>query len=184
MNGDMTAFKRAYTPYVRRCDELEKKLSFFLAEMARYGIEPEAYTAAEFEAWAGNQRDTLAREHRGLSLLDYWESIIDERHRDYVAIKAERDRTAATLYHTVQRRLVIDKAKAFFLEAAMGGAGAEASAPPAGTAGSEGACARWRLHARLARDSCQPPLPPRALLPPSLFPAQRRPACRATKRPR
>jgi len=140
MNGDMTAFKRHYTPYVRRCDELEKKLSFFLSEMARYGITPEAYTAAEFEAWAGNQRDTLAREHRGLSLLDYWESIIDERHRDYVAIKTERDRTAATLYHTVQRRLVIDKAKVFFLEAAMGGAGAEATSPPAGTSGSERAC--------------------------------------------
>ena len=60
MNGDLTAFKRAYTPYVRRCDELEKKLSFFLAEMARYGIEPEEYTQAEFESWAGNQRDTLA----------------------------------------------------------------------------------------------------------------------------
>ena len=94
-------------------------------------------TGAEFDAWAANQRDTLAREHRGLSLLDYWESIIDERHRDYVAIKTERDRTAATLYHTVQRRLVIDKAKVFFLEAAMGGAGAEATSPPAGTSGSE-----------------------------------------------
>ena len=145
MNGDMTAFKRAYTPYVRRCDELEKKLSFFLSEMARYGITPEAYTAAEFEAWAGNQRDTLAREHRGLSLLDYWESIIDERHKDYVAIKVQRDHTAATLYHTVQRRLVIDKAKHFFLEAAMGGVGSEPMSPPSGTAGSERASSSLRV---------------------------------------
>ena len=134
----MTAFKRAYTPYVRRCDELEKKLSFFLVEMSRYGIEPEEYTIAEFEAWASNQRDTLAREHRGLSLLDYWESIIDERHRDYVGIKTERDRTAATLYHSVQRRLVIDKAKSFFLEAALGGEDSHFNLSPSNVADSLG----------------------------------------------
>jgi hypothetical protein len=29
MNGDLTAFKRYYTPFVRRCDDLEKKLKFF-----------------------------------------------------------------------------------------------------------------------------------------------------------
>ena len=177
MNGDMTAFKRHYTPYVRRCDELEKKLSFFLSEMARYGITPEAYTAAEFEAWAGNQRDTLAREHRGLSLLDYWESIIDERHRDYVAIKTERDRTAATLYHTVQRRLVIDKAKVFFLEAAMGGAGAEATSPPAGTSGSERACGGRR--AGSAARAAAALSPPFASCPPSHAAAARRAAVAA-----
>jgi V-type H+-transporting ATPase subunit a len=29
LNGDLTAFKRYYTPVVRRCDEMEKKLKFF-----------------------------------------------------------------------------------------------------------------------------------------------------------
>lgn len=178
MNGDMTAFKRHYTPYVRRCDELEKKLAFFADEMARYGIVPEEYTGAEFDGWVANQRDTLAREHRGLSLLDYWESIVDERHRDYVALKGERDRTAATLYHTVQRRLVIDKAKHFFLEAASGGVGGDVTSPPAGTAGSDGgACVSCRAararRTQLApfRPPCphphSPPVPP---IPPSLSP--------------
>lgn len=137
MNGDMTAFKRHYTPYIRRCDELEKKLKFFEEEMARHGVEPEEYSPAEFATWVGNQRDTLSREHRGLSLLDYWEAIINERHRDYTATKGERDRTAALLYSTVQRRLVIEYAKDFFVEAAAGGFGSDVTSPPAGTAGSE-----------------------------------------------
>ena len=138
MNGDTTAFKRYFTPYVRRCDELEKKLKLFADEMVRHGITPEEYSADEFAAWSANQRDTLSREHRGLSLLDYWESIINERHRDHLALKAERDRTAAMLYHTVQRRLVIEHAKAFFLEAATGGFGSNVTSPPAATAGSDG----------------------------------------------
>jgi V-type H+-transporting ATPase subunit a len=47
MNGDLTAFKRHYTPFIRRCDDLEKKLAFFEAEMTKHGIEPEEYTSAE-----------------------------------------------------------------------------------------------------------------------------------------
>jgi len=146
MNGDMTAFKRHYTPYIRRCDDLEKKLKFFEDEMTKHGIVPEEYTPTEFASWASNQRDTLSREHRGLSLLDYWESIINERHRDYVAIKAERDATAASLYQSVQRRLVIEHAKNFFLEAVAGGYGSDVTTPPAGVAGTEpGAFSGWSL---------------------------------------
>lgn len=33
LNGDLTAFKRYYTPTIRKADELEKKLRFFEEEM-------------------------------------------------------------------------------------------------------------------------------------------------------
>lgn len=38
MNGEMTAFKRFYTPIVKRCDELEKKLKFFQDELKAANI--------------------------------------------------------------------------------------------------------------------------------------------------
>ena len=93
--------------------------------------EPEEYTSTEFSTWLSNQRDSLAREHRGLSLLDYWESILNERHNDYIGIKAARDATTARLYQAVQRRLVIEHAKDFFLEAASGRGTVPARAPTA-----------------------------------------------------
>ena len=40
---------------------------------------------------------------------------MNERFRDYQAIKGERDKTAAALYMAVQRRHVIEKAEGFFL---------------------------------------------------------------------
>lgn len=43
MNGDTTAFKRHYTPLIRSCDEMEKKLRFFEEECAKHGVEPETY---------------------------------------------------------------------------------------------------------------------------------------------
>lgn len=130
LNGDLTAFKRHYTPLVRRCDDMEKKIKFFTQEMAEYGISPERYTSAELKTWTDNQRESLTREHVGTSLLDYWETIIGERHRDYQAIKSERERTAALLYQAVQRRHVIEKAADFFLfESRNNAAWTEAAAP-------------------------------------------------------
>ena len=35
LNGDLTAFKRHYTPIIRKCEEVEKKLKFFAEEMVR-----------------------------------------------------------------------------------------------------------------------------------------------------
>lgn len=39
------------------------------------------YSQADVRTWVTNTRDTLSREHRGMSLLEYWESIVNERHR-------------------------------------------------------------------------------------------------------
>lgn len=114
MNGDMTAFKRYYTPFIKRCDDLEKKISFFEEECKRTGVDPEDVSDEEFEDWKQNQRDTINATQKGLSLLDYWEAIINERHRDYVAVKNERDKIATALHNAVQRRFVIEKAAEFF----------------------------------------------------------------------
>ena len=35
LNGDLTAFKRYYTPQIRKADDMEKKLRFFEEEMVR-----------------------------------------------------------------------------------------------------------------------------------------------------
>lgn len=124
LNGTLTAFKRYFTPQVKRCDELEKKLKFFEEEMKKHAITPEPYTQAEYTAWLDSQKELLSREHRGMTVLDWWEHVVSERHRDYLAIKAERDRTSAQLYEAVQRRHVIEKAGEFFNFESRAGLGA------------------------------------------------------------
>ncbi len=139
LNGDMTAFKRFYTPFIKRCDELEKKLRFFEDEIRVHGIVIDPVSAGELTVWRAGQVDTVNREHRGMTLLEYWEAIVSERHRDYQAIKGERDKTVGILYQAVQRRFVIEKAAEFFVVerdadvAAGGSAAAAAAAAGAGT---------------------------------------------------
>lgn len=114
LNGDLTAFRRAYTPFVKRCDDLEHKLKFFEEEIVLHGLSLEDVSQSEFSAWESTQQDLVSRDHRGMSLLDYWEAVINERHKDYLEVKAQRDRTAAGVYQAVQRRFVIEKAATFF----------------------------------------------------------------------
>lgn len=114
LNGDLTAFKRFFTPFIKRCDDLEKKLKFFEEEMKQHGVNVEAVTPGEFTVWRASQSDTVNRDHRGMGLLDYWEAIVNERFSDYQQVKTERDKTAASLYQAVQRRFVIEKAHEFF----------------------------------------------------------------------
>ncbi len=113
LNGDLTSFKRHYTPFVKRCDEMEKKLAFFVEECSRTNTPaPAPRSQEEFQRW----REEQARlaEHYGCSLLDYWESIINERHRDYLGLKVEREKNAALLASAGARRHVIETAVKWF----------------------------------------------------------------------
>ena len=129
LNGDMTAFRRGYTPLVKRCDELEKKLKFFEAEVKAHGLKLEECGVGEFASWHQAQLLAVTHDHNGMSLLDFWETVVTERFNDYAEVKAQRDRTAAGVYLAVQRRFVIEKAAEFFaVERDALGAGAEAGA--------------------------------------------------------
>ena len=113
LQGDLTTFKRHYTPQIRRCDELEKKLFFFAEEMRKTNTPtPEPRSQEAFLLWRGEQ--ARMAEHYGCPLLDYWESIISERHKDYQALRAEREKNAAVLASAGARRHVIEAAVKWF----------------------------------------------------------------------
>ena len=39
LNPDLTPFQRRYVTYVKRCDELERKIRFFTGEITKFGID-------------------------------------------------------------------------------------------------------------------------------------------------
>ena len=132
LNGDLTAFRRAYTPFVKRCDELEKKLKFFEQECRAHGLKLEEAGVGEFSTWHQQQAMAVAHDHHGMSLLDFWEAVVAERFADYAEVKAQRDRTAAGVHLAVQRRFVIERAAEFFAVERDGFAPAGAAAAGTG----------------------------------------------------
>ena len=54
-------------------------------------------SAGEFTSWLTAQRDTLAREARGTSLLDYWEQVINDRYRCVLCAVILRQTTSSVV---------------------------------------------------------------------------------------
>jgi len=58
LNPDLTPFQRRYVSYVKRCDEIEKKLRFFYGELDKFGLEarPAGSVDAFLEESVGTQK--------------------------------------------------------------------------------------------------------------------------------
>lgn len=111
MQEDMTAFKREFTPYIRRCGELEGVLSEFSKAMEVQRIHIVPASPAKYEAWV---RETLASRTDRSSLLDIVESAVQERHRVYRQSVSMRDEFAPALYGLIEQRETVAKATQLF----------------------------------------------------------------------
>ncbi len=67
LNPDLTPFQRRYVSYVRRCDELERKLRFFGHECDNFGLNLE--TAGDVDSFleSGSMVTIAGRQGSGLS---------------------------------------------------------------------------------------------------------------------
>ena len=59
LNPDLTPFQRRYVSYVRRCDELERKLRFFGNECDNFGLNLE--TAGDVDAFLESNATVVGR---------------------------------------------------------------------------------------------------------------------------
>ncbi len=59
LNPDLTPFQRRYVSYVRRCDELERKLRFFGTECDNFGLNLE--TAGDVDAFLDSNASLMGR---------------------------------------------------------------------------------------------------------------------------
>ena len=48
LNSELTPFQRRYVSYVKRCDEMERKLRFFETELGKFNIKPQV---ASMNTW-------------------------------------------------------------------------------------------------------------------------------------
>lgn len=43
LNHEQVAFQRRYVSYIKRCDELERKLRYVRGEIAKFGLDTEVH---------------------------------------------------------------------------------------------------------------------------------------------
>ena len=110
MLGETTAFKREYTPFVRRCTELEGILREYHRAMEQYGVEPVPREENEFEHW----RENFLAQRGEKSLLEAMEDELQDQYARFKDSMNTRDELAPRVYSLIEHREVVQKAKEFY----------------------------------------------------------------------
>jgi V-type H+-transporting ATPase subunit a len=110
LNPELTPFQRRYVSYVKRCDELERKLRFFNGECDKFKLAiGSAGTADGFLATGGVHKETGAQILEGLEVeLDGYESQLKE-------LNSYSEKLTSEYNAKVELQEVLEKARMFFM---------------------------------------------------------------------
>jgi len=111
LNPDLTPFQRRYVSYVKRCDELERKLRFFAGECEKFELELDS---------AGKVDDFLdapasTEEKEGAQLLESMEVELDGYESQLKELNTYSEKLTTEYNEKVELQEVLEKARRFFM---------------------------------------------------------------------
>ena len=110
LNPHLTPFQRRYVTSIRRCDELERKVSFFVQEIKKERIPiVESHSVDSFLS-----ADSI-RENSGAALLNQLEDLLDGHERDLLEANRSISHLSSEFEQRVENQFVLEKARYFFL---------------------------------------------------------------------
>lgn len=127
LNPDLTPFQRRYVSYVRRCDELERKLRFFGTECDNFGLDLESAgdVDAFLEANATGTRSAASsigppsagggKGASGTQLLESLEVELEGYESQLKELNAYSEKLTREYNEKVELQEVLEKARRFFM---------------------------------------------------------------------
>jgi len=128
LNPDLTPFQRRYVSYVRRCDELERKLRFFGGECDNFGLNLE--TAGDVDAFLESNASIIGRQGSltgsaapsssgkgasGTQLLESLEVELEGYESQLKELNAYSEKLTREYNEKVELQEVLEKARRFFM---------------------------------------------------------------------
>lgn len=119
LNPDLTPFQRRYVSYVRRCDELERKLRFFGNECDNFGLKLD--TAGDIDTFlessSGSARAITpgGGDKKGTQLLESLEVELDGYESQLRELNAYSEKLTREYNEKVELQEVLEKARRFFM---------------------------------------------------------------------
>jgi len=113
LNPDLTPFQRRYVSFVRRCDELERRLRFFSAECDKFELEVEpAGTIDNFL----EQATTPGTKESGAQLLESMEVELEGYETQLRELNSYSEKLTTEYNEKVELQEVLEKARKFFMK--------------------------------------------------------------------
>jgi len=131
LNPDLTPFQRRYVSYVKRCDELERKLRFFHGEIDKFELETvSAGNVDEFLASPGlfDSAGDFGKASSG-NLLESLEGELEKYESQLRELNSFSEKLTVEYNEKVELQEVLEKARRFFLADGARLGGTSAGAP-------------------------------------------------------
>ena len=123
LNPELTPFQRRFVSYVKRCDELERKLRFFTGEIDKFELEMvSAGTVDQFVnhtstliSSTGNTSGDAASKKSGAQLLESLEVELDGYESQLRELNNYSEKLTTEYNEKVELQEVLEKARRFFM---------------------------------------------------------------------
>lgn len=120
LNPDLTPFQRRYVSYVKRCDELERKLRYFANECDKFNLTLESAgnvdSFLETPSTAATPGGTAAsKEQTGTQLLESLEVELEGYESQLKELNSYSEKLTTEYNEKVELQEVLEKARRFFM---------------------------------------------------------------------
>mmetsp|Transcript_3122 Transcript_3122/g.4593 ORF Transcript_3122/g.4593 Transcript_3122/m.4593 type:complete len:883 (+) Transcript_3122:67-2715(+) len=114
LNPDLTPFQRRFVSYVKRCDELERKLRFFAGEIDKFGLDLHSPGTVDQFLDARNMGASGTKQ-TGAQLLESLEVELDGYETQLKELNTYSEKLTVEYNEKVELQEVLEKARRFFM---------------------------------------------------------------------
>jgi V-type H+-transporting ATPase subunit a len=113
LNPELTPFQRRYVSYVKRCDEMERKLRYFEGELTKFSISPKsAGTIEQFLAGSADVR--YGSQDTAVRALDTLERILEDKEQELLQLNSMHEKLTREYNERKELQEIISRAGEFF----------------------------------------------------------------------
>lgn len=113
LNPELTPFQRRYVSYVKRCDEMERKLRYFDAELSKFSITPKSAGTIDLFL-AGSADIRYGSQDTAVRALDTLERILEDKEQELVQLNTMHEKLTREYNERKELQEIISRAGEFF----------------------------------------------------------------------
>lgn len=113
LNPELTPFQRRYVSYVKRCDEMERKLRYFDGELGKFNITPKSAGTIDLFL-AGSADIRYGSQDTAVRALDTLERILEDKEQELVQLNSMHEKLTREYNERKELQEIISRAGEFF----------------------------------------------------------------------
>ncbi|OQS03968.1 vacuolar proton translocating ATPase A subunit, partial [Thraustotheca clavata] len=113
LNPELTPFQRRYVSYVKRCDEMDRKLRFFAGEMTKFKITPKS--AGSIDSFLAGSADVrYGSQDTAVRALDTLERILEDKEQELLQLNTMHEKLTREYNERKELQEIISRVGEFF----------------------------------------------------------------------